>query len=180
MPERLHDLLERLADADSFAEWPGNFADNPEVRMDAFSEILSGVKLNGALFFSAEFSAPWGFSAPPSQATAAIVAPGAAHLILYHLVIEGGALVRLPDGQSVELKPGDVVIFPHGDPHDMSSVKGATAPFPNYGIAEKMKLRDLSTLRAGGGGDVFAICLRVHDLRPVPEPADTQRAAVRL
>jgi hypothetical protein len=29
--------------------------------VDAFSEILSGVKLNGAVFFSAEFSAPWGF-----------------------------------------------------------------------------------------------------------------------
>ena len=33
--------------------------------MDAFSEILSGVKLNGAVFFNAEFSAPWGFSASP-------------------------------------------------------------------------------------------------------------------
>ena len=29
--------------------------------MDAFSEILSGVKLSGAVFFTAEFSAPWGF-----------------------------------------------------------------------------------------------------------------------
>ena len=33
-------------------------------RMDAFSEILSGVKLNGAVFFTAEFSAPWGFRRP--------------------------------------------------------------------------------------------------------------------
>ena len=36
-------------------------------RMDAFSEILSGVKLNGAVFFTAEFSAPWGFSVPASK-----------------------------------------------------------------------------------------------------------------
>jgi AraC-like DNA-binding protein len=122
--------------------------------MDAFSEILSGVKLNGAVFFSAEFSAPWGFAAPASNAMAALLAPGAAHLILYHLVIDGGALVRLTDGQSFELKPGDVVIFPHGDPHDMSSVKGANAPFPNYGINAKIKAHDLTTLRAGGGGDV--------------------------
>ena len=35
--------------------------------MDAFSEILSGVKLNGALFFSAEFSAPWCFASPASN-----------------------------------------------------------------------------------------------------------------
>jgi hypothetical protein len=35
--------------------------------MDAFSQILSGVVLKGALFFNAEFSAPWGFNAPPAQ-----------------------------------------------------------------------------------------------------------------
>ena len=98
--------------------------------MDAFSEILSGVKLNGAVFFTAEFSAPWGFSTPASNVMAAKLAPGAAHLVLYHLVIEGGAVIELADGQSIELKPGDVVIFPHGDPHHMSSGKGATPAIP--------------------------------------------------
>src|SRR5205807_7248499 len=51
--------------------------------VDAFSEILSGVKLNGAVFFTAEFSAPWGFSTPASNLMAAKVAPGAEHLVLY-------------------------------------------------------------------------------------------------
>ncbi len=121
--------------------------------MDAFSEILSGVKLNGAVFFTAEFSAPWGFSAPAAKMMAATIAPWAAHLVLYHLVIEGGALVEMPDGQSIELGPGDIVIFPHGDPHHMSSGKDARRPFPNYGIAAKIKSRDLTPLRAGGGGE---------------------------
>ncbi len=122
--------------------------------MDAFSEILSGVKLNGAVFFSAEFSAPWGFSTLPPDKAAAELAPGAAHLVLYHLVIEGGAVIELTDGQSIDLKPGDVVIFPRGDTHHMSSGKEATRPFPNYGIHAKIKSRDLSTLHAGGGGEV--------------------------
>ncbi len=121
--------------------------------MDAFSEILSGVKLNGAVFFSAEFSAPWGFSVPASDMTAATLGLGVAHLVLYHFVIEGGAVVELADGQSIVLKPGDVVIFPHGDPHHMSSGAGATRPFPNYGITAKIKEHDLSPLHAGGGGD---------------------------
>jgi AraC-like DNA-binding protein len=122
--------------------------------MDAFSEILTGVKLNGALFFTAEFSAPWGFTVPPSSTTAAMVAPGAALLVLYHLVIDGGALVQLVDGQAVKLEPGDVVVFPHGTSHHMTSVKGAAAPFPNYGISSKIKSRDLTPLQAGGGGDI--------------------------
>jgi AraC-like DNA-binding protein len=121
--------------------------------MDAFSEILSGVKLKGAVFFSAEFSAPWGFTAPASKTTAATLALGAAHLVLYHFVIDGEAVVELAEGPSIELKPGDVVIFPHGDPHHMSSGKGAIRPFPNYGITAKIQSRDLSPLHAGGGGD---------------------------
>jgi hypothetical protein len=57
--------------------------------MDAFSEVLSDVRLKGALFFSAELSAPWSFSAPPSAAMAPLLLPGAPHLIIYHLVVEG-------------------------------------------------------------------------------------------
>jgi len=121
--------------------------------MDAFSEILSGVKMHGAVFFTAEFSAPWGLSMPAANVMAAKLAPGAEHLVTYHLVIEGGAVVELADGQCTELRPGDVVIFPHGDPHHMSSGKGAIQPFPNYGINAKIKSRDLSPLHAGGGGE---------------------------
>jgi len=74
--------------------------------------------------------------------------------VLYHLVIEGGAFVELPDGQSLELMPGDIVIFPHGHAHHMSSGKGAIRPFPNYGISTKINSRDLSPLQAGGGGEI--------------------------
>jgi AraC-like DNA-binding protein len=121
--------------------------------MDAFSEILSGVKLSGAVFFSAEFSAPWGFFTPAGDKMAATLAPGAAHLLLYHLVIDGGAVVDLEGGSSIQLQPGDVVIFPHGHAHHMSSGPGVTRPFPNYGITAKIKARDLSPLHAGGGGE---------------------------
>jgi len=120
--------------------------------MDAFSEILSGVKLSGAVFFCAEFSAPWGFSAPASKVMAQKVAPNAAHLVFYHLLIDGSGFVEMEDGQSVVLVPGDIVIFPHGDPHHMSNGKATRPPFPNYGISAKIGARDLSPLRAGGGG----------------------------
>jgi AraC-like DNA-binding protein len=121
--------------------------------MDAFSQILSGVRLNGAVFFSAEFSAPWGFSTPTTDVIAAKLAPGTPYLVLYHLLIEGGADVELFNGECIRLEPGDVVIFPHGDPHHMSSGREATRPFPNYGVTTKINSRDLTTLYAGGGGE---------------------------
>jgi hypothetical protein len=120
--------------------------------MDAFSEILSGLKLTGAVFFIADFSAPWGISAPASNRMTETIAPGVESLVVYHLIIEGGAVVEMPDGQTTNLMPGDVVIFPHGDAHHISSGSDAKRPFPNYGIDAKIKSRDLSPLHAGGGG----------------------------
>jgi AraC-like DNA-binding protein len=121
--------------------------------VDAFSEILSGVKMNGAVYFSAEFSAPWCFSAPPSNTLAPFLAPGAPHLVIYHFLVDGEALVQLTDGRRIGIGPGDVVILPHGDPHQMTSGECATATSQTPAILSKIKSRDLSPLQAGGGGD---------------------------
>lgn len=120
--------------------------------MDAFSEVLSGVKLKGALFFSAEFSAPWGVSAPPSKELASTLAPGAPHLVIYHLVVEGVARAALPDGRALTLEPGDIVVFPHGDAHELRSVTGAHR-VDDASLLRKIATRDLTPMRAGGGGD---------------------------
>ena len=121
--------------------------------MDAFSEILSGVKLSGALFFSAEFSAPWCFASPASNTLAPLLAPGAPHLVIYHFVIDGVAFVTLPDGESIDLGPGDIVVLPHGDPHVMTSARGFTGEALTSAILSKIKSRDLRPMQAGGGGD---------------------------
>lgn len=121
--------------------------------MDALSEILSGVKLNGAVFFAAEFSAPWGLTMPGSGVIAARLAPAAGHIVLYHLLLEGRSFVKMLDGQQIALEAGDIIVFPHGHAHHMSSGKDAVPPFPNYGISAKVKARDLTPLHAGGGGD---------------------------
>ena len=121
--------------------------------MDAFSEILAGVKLSGAVFFSAEFSAPWG-SHSGGSATVQALAPGAPHVVFYHLLVDGRAHVEM-DGHSLDLQAGDIVVFPNSDRHFISSAKGLSGhSFPDYGIDRKVKSRDLSPLCAGGGGDV--------------------------
>jgi len=121
--------------------------------VDAFSEILSGVKLNGAVFFNAEFSDPWGFASPASLTLASTLAPGAPHLVIYHLLTEGFAVAQMGDGEAMMLEPGDVVIFPHGDPHLIRSrVAPTSAPYESE-IAQKVINRDLTPLRAGGGGE---------------------------
>ncbi len=121
--------------------------------MDAFSEVLSAVKLKGALFFHAEFSAPWGHASPSSDAMAPELLPGAEHLIIFHLLIDGSAFVQLEDGQPVILAAGDIVIFPHGDPHMLGNGSPSQLMDMDRMLA-LIQCRNLGPMRAGGGGEV--------------------------
>ncbi|QOY91805.1 AraC family transcriptional regulator [Paludibaculum fermentans] len=119
--------------------------------MDAFSDILSGVKLNGAFYFNAEFSAPWGVNTPASQHLTAMLSPGSPHLVIYHLVLEGGAFAHM-DGSTLPLVPGDVVVFPHGHPHVLTSEPESFETRETAEVQRKVQARDLTRLQAGGGG----------------------------
>lgn len=120
--------------------------------MDAFSEILSGVKLKGATFFSAEFSAPWGHLSPCAEELVPVLAPGAPHLVIYHFVLEGSAEVRVVDGAFLTLDAGDIVILPHGHAHYLKS-GDASCEVNGAEIVRKVVNRDLTPMKAGGGGD---------------------------
>src|SRR5262249_27789973 len=121
--------------------------------MDAFSEILGGVAMKGALFFSAEFSAPWGFTSPASGTLAPMLTPGTPRLVIYHFVVEGSGVVHVEDGSKLKFESGDIIVLPHGNEHRMSSADGAHANHTPAIIA-KLQARDIGTLQMGGGGNV--------------------------
>jgi AraC-like DNA-binding protein len=79
--------------------------------------------------------------------------PGAEHLIIFHLLIEGSAFVQLDDGRPMALSAGDIVIFPHGDPHTFGNGSPSQL-LDGDGMLALIQCRNLGTMRAGGGGDV--------------------------
>ena len=71
--------------------------------------------------------ATWAAEAPASRDIAAAVLPDSEHVMEYHVVTRGtcwGAIVGEPP---VRLEGGDIIVFPHGDPHVMSSAPGMRA-----------------------------------------------------
>ena len=119
--------------------------------MDPYSEILSGLRLKGAIFFRGEFSAPWFINAPTSPQLAAALGLQGTHVVNFHLLTEGEARVELPAGSTLGLVAGEIVIFPHGDAHYLMSTDG-TCRVEDVAVATKVRARDLSPLRCGGGG----------------------------
>ena len=121
--------------------------------MDVLSEVLRVIRLEGALFFNAEFSAPWCISEPRSTAKAPYLSPGAGHLIIYHFLTEGRAYAKLPDGRREELTAGDIVIFPHGDPHRLGN-GSPEKPVDSLQTFAKNLTQGLKLARFGGGGEI--------------------------
>jgi AraC-like DNA-binding protein len=120
--------------------------------MDALSEILQSVKLEGAVFYNAEFTSPWGFRSPASDEVGAFLRKRR-HVILYHFLTSGRARARVEQGtQGAELFPGDIVVFPHGDAHIMSNGSPARIVDNAYYLKE-IFTRGLELSRDGGGGE---------------------------
>jgi AraC-like DNA-binding protein len=121
--------------------------------MDVLSEVLKLVRLEGALFFNGEFTAPWCLSSSQSTNMAPYLSPRGGHLIIYHFLTEGRAYARLPEGGREELAAGDVVIFPHGDAHFLGN-GSPERPVDSLRTFSKNLTEGLKLARFGGGGEI--------------------------
>ena len=101
---------------------------------DILSDVLRAVRLRGALFYYVSGTRNWAAEAPASRDIAAAVMPDSEHVMEYHVVTRGSCWGAIVGEAPVRLETGDIVLFPHGDPHVMSSAPGmrARADVPSY------------------------------------------------
>jgi AraC-like DNA-binding protein len=92
--------------------------------MDPLSDVLRAVRLTGAYFYLVEASAPWSVMTAPARELAPRILPESEHLISYHILTSGQCWAGLDRQSQVRMAAGDVVVFPHGDAHLMSSEQG--------------------------------------------------------
>ncbi|RPH77953.1 MAG: AraC family transcriptional regulator [Nitrospiraceae bacterium] len=122
--------------------------------MDVLSEVLKAVKLDGAVFFNGEFSAPWCAREPDSCTMASYLSTRTSHVIIFHLIIDGRAYARVErDGSAVPLKAGDIVIIPHGDAHLMGNGPSVT-PIDSAKQLQQVLAEGRMISQFGGGGEL--------------------------
>jgi len=92
--------------------------------IDPLSDLLRVVRLDGAFFFRVEAAEPWRVETVAAKELSPRIMPAAEHLISYHILTEGRCYGGLVGEEPVELVSGDVIVFPHGDAHVMSSGRG--------------------------------------------------------
>jgi AraC family transcriptional regulator, alkane utilization regulator len=126
--------------------------------MDALSEVLGAIHLDGAVFLDAEFTAPWCVEAQYGLPKETQLLRGADHIALFHFLLDGSCKTRLADGGEVlTLGPGDFVLYPHDHKHILGSDLSLPAvdtdilPRTDHGASARM-------IHGGGGEATRFVC----------------------
>ncbi len=126
---------------------------------DVLSDVLRAVRLTGAVYFDFELSSPWVREAPPARDLAGVVMPGAQRVVEYHLIARGTCWGQAVGETPIALGEGDVIVFPRGDAHVLSSAPGMrelpdVAAFPPHSA----RLPVFHEMGGGGADRARIIC----------------------
>ena len=124
---------------------------------DALSQTLRVVQLVGAIFINARFTAPWCYQSPSAASAAPLLEPGAEKVVIFHLVTAGECYVELGEALPLKLIAGDVVVFPQGHAHRMTSAPGLP-PVQGKRLDAVLARRPRQIDYGGGGAATRLIC----------------------
>jgi AraC family transcriptional regulator, alkane utilization regulator len=122
--------------------------------MDALSDVLKSVRLEGAVYLNAEFTAPWCIRGELGLASVRKRLQGAEHVAFFHFLTEGKCKVRLAGSREVlEATAGDLVLLPQEGRHLMGTDL-QLAPMEAEATIEALPGADPEVfhMRHGGGG----------------------------
>ena len=124
--------------------------------MDALSDVLKSVRLEGAVYLTAEFTEPWCIRGECGLPTVRARLAGAEHVAFFHFLTEGTCKVRLADGgEVVQARAGDLVLFPQEGKHLMGSDLQLAPSEAEAAAAERSGFQgSVFHMNYGGGGAV--------------------------
>ena len=126
--------------------------------MDALSEILRVVHMSGAFFINARFSAPWCYQSPQASLAAPWLDPCAEKIVIFHLITEGECLVEMEGEPPLRVQAGDVLLFPTGAAHRMTSDAGLPPPPGAANLQKLLSSRPRRLAYGGGGAATRMVC----------------------
>ena len=128
--------------------------------MDALSDVLRAVRLNGAIFFDVHASDPWAAETPAGNQIVRRMFPAAEHLICYHAITQGTCWAAVADQPPLMLSAGDVVVIPHGHAHVLSSAPGlrGAQDVSRYRAPSELELPVSISMGAGTAESAGFVC----------------------
>ncbi|MFL6549110.1 MAG: AraC family transcriptional regulator [Povalibacter sp.] len=104
---------------------------------DILSDVLRNVRLRGAIYYYVSGKSSWVAEAPAARDIAASVMPGSEHVMEYHVLTRGTCWGAVVGETPVRVSTGDILLFPQGDAHVVSSAPGMRAPITAASYVER-------------------------------------------
>lgn len=96
---------------------------------ELLSDVLTRVRLTGAVVFRVAVRGPWCMQAGVSPATVqSVLPPGTRHLIAFHIALKGRFLARCARSPWQTVEQNQVVVIPRGDRHVLGEHKEEAPP----------------------------------------------------
>ncbi|HEY3603121.1 MAG TPA: AraC family transcriptional regulator [Sporichthyaceae bacterium] len=153
-------------EASTLTAAPAHLAAAPPTPLLAALERL---RLDGAIFFRAEFTESWALHSPLRDMTG-VIRPGAERLILFHIVAAGRCWVEVERGERHWASRGDVIVLPYGDDY----VMGGVGPAEHVPLVTLMALPPWETMpvlvHGQGGERTDVVCGYLHSEDPLFDP----------
>jgi AraC-like DNA-binding protein len=136
----------------------------------ALRAALEALRLDGAIFFRAEFTESWCYESPPTE-LAGLLRPGAERLILFHIVAKGRCWINIGEQERHWAERGDVIVLPYGDLHFVGGTDDADT-VPIVSLLAPPPWATMPVLRYGGGGArTDLVCGYLHSEDPLFSPS---------
>ena len=118
---------------------------------DTLSDMLRSLRLKGGVFLDGNFTAPWAASSIVTAEACKALLQKPSHLIAYHFLLEGRALVTVDGHSPVAVEAGEIVLLPRNDMHVLASETGLV-PVNGYEFID-LSGSGLARIDYGGGGE---------------------------
>ena len=139
--------------------------------VEPLDEALEGLLLEGAIYLRAEYTERWALADQGGPRFAAMMHPGAARLILFHVVASGRCWVSRTDGERSWASAGEVIVLPYGD----AFLMGGVEPVESVSILSVVPpppWTEMPIVRHGEGGSrTDVVCGFLYSEDPLFDPA---------
>lgn len=143
------------------------------MKRDPLTDIVESLDLAGAIFLSAEFTAPWAITSRVTEEDCAPFMAVPDQMIAYHIVTEGEAIVSLETApgktETCRAKPGDVIFLPSNPLHLLTCGTGQK-PIRGDELVLPPNPDGLTRITYGGGGDRTRILCGFIGSNSAPNP----------
>jgi AraC-like DNA-binding protein len=151
--------LSVLTSTDTLSLVPGQLADHDRATgvpdqdpAAALSTALDRLRLQGAIFLRGEYTESWAYESYPTADLAAVLVPGAARVVLFHVVASGRCWIEVDGGERHWAEPGDVIVLPYGDSHRMGGSDESARLVSATLLVEPPPWTTMPVVRYGEGG----------------------------